>query len=141
MDPNSQNQLWSRWTTSITVPFHVTHVSDSFFQEMISTTARVYRQLFGSVTELKIERESLPYLNTSTFRIDCRTEGAPAPDLVFRKRQMAEIARFFGKNLHRYGQVDINIDVRIEAGDIGDGSPRSQLILAPSIPFEGESNE
>lgn len=133
MNPNSVHQLWSRWTTTIAVPFHATQTTDAFAEEMRSATARVYRQLFGSATELKITREFLAATGQSRFVVDCRTEGSPAPDPAFRRRQMAAIAEFFGRNLQRYGPVDVHIDVRVEAGDSGDGKPPAQLILGPPV--------
>jgi hypothetical protein len=133
MNPNSTHQLWSRWIATITAPFHQTHAQDAFSQEMRSACARFYRTLFGSATELKITREFIVATGQSRFEVDCRTEGAPAPNPEFRQRQIAEIAQFFGRNLHRYGQVDVRVDVRIEAGDVGDGKPPAQLILGPPV--------
>jgi hypothetical protein len=131
MNPNSANQLWSLWTTIIGVPFHQTHAGDEFQNEMRSATARVFRKLFGSATELRITRVFMPGL--TQFKVECRTEGFPAPDGVFRKRRMDAIAEFFGKNLQRYGRVDVRVDVRVEAGDAGDGKPPAQLILGPPV--------
>lgn len=133
MNPNSAHQLWSLWTATITVPFHVTHTSDGFAQEMRSASARVYRQLFGSASEMKIDRDFLIDQRQSRFTVQCRTEGAPAPDRTFRHRQSAQIAEFYGKNLRRYGEVQVHVDVAVEAGDIGDGKPPAQLILGPPV--------
>lgn len=134
MNPNSQNQIWSRWTTTITVLFSPMHVSPAFEQEMQRACARFYLKLFGSATELKIERKLLAN-GLSEFIVDCRTEGAPVPDVTYRRLQIKEIATFFGRHLHGYGDVNVRVDVRVEAGDVGDGRPRSQLILVPSIPL------
>lgn len=133
MDPNSSHQLWSRWTATIEVPFHVIHTTDAFAREMRAATSRVYRALFGSATELKIDRELIVASRMTRIVVDCRTEGAPAPDRAFRKRQMNELSRFFATNLRQYGEVNVHIDIRVEAGDVGDGKPRAQLILGPPI--------
>lgn len=135
MNLNSRNQLWSRWTATITVPFHATHALPLFQEEMRSAVARWYRAKFGSATEMRISNTLVS--DQSRFVVECRTEGAPAPDPIFRKKRMAEIARFFGENLRRYGKTDVRVDVHIEAGDVGDGTPPAQLILAPPIPIEG----
>lgn len=134
MDPNSKNQLWSRWTATIFVRYKTVHSTPTFQNEMRAACARFYRKLFGSATELKIDQTQVmrPGLKTK-FVVDCRTEGHPAPDPAFRRAQMDEIAAFFGKNLRRYGEVNVHIDVKIEAGDAGDGKPPAQLIMGPPI--------
>jgi len=142
MNPNSTHQLWSLWTARVAVPYHKTHDNPEFHNEMKRATATVYRRMFGSASEMKIDytREASvgrhnAVHSSSRFIVQCRTEGAPAPDRKFRKMQMDAIAAFFGKNLRRYGKVNVSVEVRVEAGDIGDGKPPAQLILAPSIVF------
>ena len=143
MNPNSTHQLWSLWTSQITMPHHRTHDDPAFQMEMKRAVASVYRRMFGSVTEIKIDytrraavgRHNTVYTQTQ-FVVQCRTEGSPAPDPKFRKMQMDALAKFYGDNLRRYGQVKVHVEVKIEAGDAGDGKPPSQLILAPSIVLE-----
>lgn len=131
MDPNSTHQLWSRWTTLVTVPFHRQHTRPEFLEDVKRTTATVYRHLFGSATEMRIAYEVLR--RHSRLTVDCRTEGAPAPDVAYRQSQMQVIAGFFAKSLRHYGQVTVHVDVKIEAGDVGDGKPPAQLILGPPL--------
>lgn len=132
MNPNSSNQLWSRWTAIVSVPFAKVLLSPTFETEMRRATATFYRRLFGSATEMKID--AFPSVDgRARFVVDCRTEGRPANDPLFRRQAKKEIANFFGKNLRRHGEVHVRIEVRIEAGDPGDGKPPSQLIVAPPI--------
>jgi len=133
MNPNSAHQTWSRWIACVTMRFDIVHARDSFSTIMTNETARAYRRMFGSATSLRIDKELLVFQGVTRLVVKCRTEGAPAYDQEFRRRRMAEIARFFGENLRRYGPVDVKVDVLVEAGETGDGTPRSQLILAPSI--------
>lgn len=132
MDPNSAHQLWSRWTAIVTVPFSAIQASQEFRGAMIDTSARFYRGLFGSVSELNVDARQLGPAS-SEFVVVCRTEGAPAPDAEFRRRRMADISAFFGRNLSRYGDVNVRVDVHVEAGDVGDGKPPAQLILGPPV--------
>jgi len=138
MDPNSDHQLWSRWTSIITVTFHPVHASEAFKNEMQFSCARFYRKLFGFTSEMKITEHFQTSVlglrrGTSQFVVECRTEGAAAPDPAYRRLRMDEIAKFFGKNLRRYGNVEVRVDVFVEAGDVGDGKPRAQLILGPDV--------
>jgi hypothetical protein len=128
---NSSHQLWSLWVATVTVPFHASHVTPLFRSEMRTATARWYRQVFGSASEMKLDYELLDA--HSRFTVACRTEGAPAPDPVFRKQRMDAIARFFGESLRMFGKAEVRIDVRVEAGDVGDGKPPAQVILGPSV--------
>jgi len=134
VNPNSAHQTWSLWTAIVDVPFHRQHVTKLFEAEMQRASATFYRRLFGSASEMKITRSLAA--GQSRFVVECRTEGSPAQEPVFRKRRMDELAAFFGKNLCMYGKVDVRVDVRIEAGDPGTGAPPTQLILAPSIPLD-----
>lgn len=131
MNPNSAHQLWSRWTATVSVPFHSAHAQPGFERQMRLATARWYRSRFGSATELRIDMSVVQ--GASVFLIECRTEGAPASDREFRHARMGEIAAFLGTALRRYGRADVRVDVKVEAGDAGDGKPRAQLILGPSV--------
>jgi hypothetical protein len=100
---------------------------------MKRATATYYRKLFGSASEMEIKMHVQGDLSPVEFVVVCRTEGRPANEPIFRKAAMTAIAEFFGKNLRRYGQVNIRMDVHIEAGDPGNGNPPSQLIMVPAI--------
>ena len=132
MNPNSTHQLWSRWTAYVEVPYSVTHLQQTFHDEMKRATAMYFRRLFGSAAEMKIDMDA-PRPGTTRFTIRCRAEGPPANDPAYRKIAMTALANFFGKNLRRYGKVSVRVDVFIEAGDPGNGHSPSQLIIAPPV--------
>jgi hypothetical protein len=131
MNPNSTHQLWSRWDTTVTVPFHAAHVQSFFRADMQHAVARWFRAKFGAATEMRLLYDCTPA--RSVFSIECRTEGAPVSDPAFRKGRMGEIGAFFGEALRKYGRADVRVDVHIEAGDAGDGKPPAQLILGPPV--------
>jgi len=131
MNPNSTHQLWSRWTVDVQVPFHPTHLHPLFFAEMKRATASYFRKLFGSASEMRLLIK--PDLKVFRLRVEVRTEGPPANESDYRKIAMNDIGNFFGKNLRKYGRVNVHVDIVIEAGDPGNGNPPSQLIIAPPI--------
>lgn len=131
MNPNSKNQLWSRWSIQIQMPFSPRHGSPIFEDEVKTACAKFLRQEFGSASELKFTAAAS--LRTTTLKLVLRTEGIAAHDPGLRKSKMDRIANFFGENLRQYGEVKVTVDVFIEAGDVQDGKPPAQVIVGDFV--------
>jgi hypothetical protein len=121
MDPNSTNQLWSEWTFDIW---------DSGkhppFKEVEYNARKWLRAGFGSVAQARVEEK------VNRWTIVARVEGVPAHDPSYQ----TSVRRQFQKNFVEpgWGVLGVSsVSVRVLAGDIQDGSPRSQLVVLPTI--------
>lgn len=126
MNPNSRNQIWSRWTFTITPPPGRPRPR---FQDVKANAAQFARKAFGSATEMKIKT----YRN-GQWVIDVRTEGAPVHDQAFVDYMAANWRKFLRAGFGEISRVEV--DSKLEAGSRQDGTPSDQLILAPSIVIE-----
>jgi hypothetical protein len=123
MNPNSQHQLWSRWTARVTPdpdralpPYDV--VKDN--------CARFYRKAFGAATELNLTGSNVP---GACWTIDCRTEGHPAHDPDYVRFMVGNLRHFLESGFGPHAAVAF--EVKFEAGDRQDGRPADQLIIGP----------
>jgi hypothetical protein len=125
MDPNSQNQLWSRWTfTVLELGRHVPQ------PDVELNVARWLRQGFGSVGTVRVQATARGY------RIEVLVEGRPAHDQAFVALVREQFRRHFvEKGWGPVGAVGF-VSARVVAGDKQDGRPRDQLVILPSIPLE-----
>jgi len=119
MNPNSGNQIWSKWEFTVTperkhLPFRL--VRDN--------CARFARKAFGSSSEMRLT-------HSTSWHIEIRTEGSPVHDPHFEAYMSANWRQFlsngFGEKSH------ITIITKLEAGSRQDGSPSEQLIIVPPI--------
>jgi hypothetical protein len=121
MDPNSRNQVWSRWTFNVTPatarPRPLANVREN--------CARFARKAFGSATEMRVSGEG------GRWCVDVRTEGHPVHDPAYVAWMRAQWERFFVSGFGVGTSVEIN--ARLEAGDRQDGRPATQLIILPTI--------
>lgn len=122
MNPNSVNQLWSRWTFVVTPKVWKTYS----FESVRVTCARFARLVFRSATEMKVEEKLRHYV------IDVRTEGHPVHDPQFVERVRVMWQKMFEGN---FGNgVRVELTTKLEAGSRQDGTPSDQLVILPSIP-------
>jgi hypothetical protein len=127
MNPNSQNQMWSKWTFTVTqskptqVPFEVAKAN----------LAKFGRRKFGSASQMHITQEGLHWT------VEVRTEGHPVhdPEFVSHMEQDWRAFLWLGFGL----QSDITCSVKLEAGSRQDGTPADQLIILPPISFDLEA--
>lgn len=120
MNPNSQHQLWSEWTFSVWDSGK--HPS---FAEVKENAQRWLRKGFGSVGEMSVEEK------IGSWIIKARVEGVPAQDPAYQKQVGKMFRRFVEQG---WGPLAVeSVDVKILAGDIGDGAPASQLVVMPAI--------
>lgn len=122
MDPNSKNQLWSRWAwtvrpgRSVVLPFEPVKL----------VLANHVRSLFGSAGQMRITEKLDHYI------IDLRIEGRPAHDPDFVAHIKRKMVVFFIKQFGPTTTVTMT-PPKIEAGSRQDGSPPDQLIILPSL--------
>jgi hypothetical protein len=127
MDPNSQHQLWSRWTFVI-VPGGTKRPE---FAQVKHAAAVFGRIKFGSATEMRIlaKAETGPQNVVRTvYYVDVRSERHPVHDPQFVQWMTDEWARWAVRGFGNGTTCTCTL-AKLEAGDKQDGSPRDQLIL------------
>ena len=131
--PNSQHQLWSRWTVTIVLPHRASHDDPRFHTNIELEHAHVCRRLFGSTGQARVTcvigivRGEL----TETWTLEARVEGAPVHDPEYRDRHYRILRdhyqRGFGPLAH------VRVTALLEAGDRQDGTPAAQLLILPLV--------
>lgn len=121
MDMNSANQLWTKWTFTITPGGN----KRPGFLDVKTSSARFAGRYFGSVAAMKIEE--FP----GQWRIQVRAEGHPAQDGHYVRFIRQAFRNFFTIAFGTGTRVDLQTE--IQAGDPGDGSPRRRLIFIEGI--------
>ncbi len=125
MNPNSANQVWSRWTFTVTPSPRVVVLP---FAQVRENCARFGRKAFGSASEMHVRQYAESWI------IDVRTEGAPVQDLEYVSYMIANWKRFLRNGFG--GSARITVLTRLEAGSPQDGTPATQLIMVPPIPLD-----
>lgn len=132
IDPNSDHQMWSRWT--VWVPQLETSRRPEV-REVLENARRFFRLLFGTAGRVRVREEySLRDLTRGAMVIECEIEGPPAHDPAYRQnitRRLRDhfVARGFGQT----EAEGCRIETCILAGDLQDGRPRPQMIVMPHI--------
>lgn len=127
MDPNSANQTWSRWTWEI-VPSRSLLMWT--FPEVRTNCARFAKRAFGLATQMRVTQVD------NWWRVDTRTEGHPAHDPSFRAWMLGNWDKFLRAGFGSDSKIDV--EVKVEAGSLQDGTPSQQLIIMPTIEIEPE---
>lgn len=120
IDPNSQHQLWSRWT------FEIFSTKRQSLTEVLDNARRWLRQGFGSVGHVRVSKRIWSWV------IIAEVEGMPAHDPDF----VASVRRQFQHNFVELGWGRLGwgrVKVEILAGDKQDGNPPSQLVVIPTV--------
>lgn len=119
LDPNSDHQVWSRWTFKV-------RGRRAPFAEVELNALRWLRLMFGSVGQGRVEESA-----NGLIEIVAEVEGVPAHDPGYvahvRRKFRAFVVAGWG-----VAAVD-SVSVKVLAGDVQDGRPRSQLVVMPSI--------
>ena len=122
MDPNSQHQLWSKWTVTVTPP---TAPKLRTMAEVETNAARFFRKAFGTATQCRI-------LATPDFwTFEVRTEGHPVHDPAYADYMAQAFARFFTEGFGVGTQVATAS--KLEAGSRQDGTPADQMLILPTF--------
>jgi hypothetical protein len=133
MNPNSQHQMWSKWTWKITPPktnmpsFGRAHrISRGRIEQVKTNIARFANKCFGTNGQMNV----LQYTDGSVL-VRVRVEGHPVhdPAYVIHVREAWDV---FLRN--GFGQRStIEFSAKLEAGDVQDGKPADQMIILPPL--------
>lgn len=122
LNPNSQHQLWSRWTFRV-------HGKAVPISEAKLNAARWLRQRFGSVGRAKVQERV--EAGRPVFVIVAEVEGVPAHDPHYIRSTKASFAKFVEAG---WGPLALgSTSIEILAGDTQAGRPPAQLVVMPSI--------
>lgn len=127
MNPNSQNQRWSKWTITIFPGW----ARRPTFEEVKLNAARFGRELYRSASEMRVQEVWTPDTG-KTYRIEVLTEGIDVhdPELVARveRQWLNDFAiKGFGPG------TTLTCEAKLMAGSRQDGTPTDQLIIAPPV--------
>jgi hypothetical protein len=127
MDPNSANQLWSRWTFRV-------HGKRIPLPEVKRNVARWLRRGFGKQDFGRAKVDEVAHDGFVSYRIVAEVEGVEARDPGYVDSVRRDFNMFIQKGwgITAYGTME----VKLLAGDPGDGRPSDQLMVLPSIPLE-----
>lgn len=122
MNPNSANQLWSKWIVVVrpNVRFQPS------YETVLTNVLRFVRKGFGSGGQLKLEQ--FPKAWVVTFLVDAQ-----------RHPNDPETFKYFGRAFTLFfnnafgSQAEVVVKARLMAGPRLDGRPPDQLIMLPSI--------
>jgi hypothetical protein len=133
MNPNSQHQIWSRWTVTAVLQHRASHDDPRFHQRIELEHAHVLRGLFGSAGEARVMRVIgvVRGVLTERWTLEGRVEGPPVHDPVFRARVYTTLRAHYQRGFGS-GAV-VTATAALEAGDAQDGAPPAQLLILPSL--------
>lgn len=121
MDPNSQNQRWSKWTITVTGGKH-----PSFAQVKVNA-ARFGRKVFGSPSQMRIHE----FPAGPRWEIEVLTEGHPAHEPLYVESVRQLWIRW---GIEGFGLgAQVTVEARLVAGSRQDGSPPDQMLILPSL--------
>lgn len=131
MNPNSANQVWSLWEYRV-YPDALHRPDYTLVKE---NAARFGRIVFGSASQMRLlyatdERGRL------YWEVAILTEGHPVQDQRYVWWVHQQWVKFFQNGFGTACEVFSH--ARLEAGDRQDGAPPDQLIILPTVTFEGE---
>ena len=120
-DPNSANQLWSKWTFKVyEVGKHVQRADVEY------NAAKWLVKGFGSAGRVIVKQMVFGW------DIECLIEGPPAHDPAF----VAKVRQQFWRDFVEKGWNGLSwgsVNVRVMAGDLQEGKPRPQMIEMPFL--------
>jgi hypothetical protein len=129
MDPNSANQLWSRWTFTVREAGRRVPRADVEYN-----AAKWLRAGFGSAGQVRVRR------TVDGWAIDAMVEGVPAHEPGY----VAHVTRQFRERFVAQGWGVLasgDVAARVLAGDVQDGKPRAQLVMLPALRVRGTEAE
>ena len=123
MNPNSQNQRWSRWTFTVKPVLW----RPLIFESVRETCARFGRVTFGTASQMNVARDPV----RCVWVVQVRTEGHPVHDPAFVQSMSTQWRLMFEHNFPQ--GCTVTVDAQLEAGSRQDGTPPDQLVMLPSI--------
>jgi hypothetical protein len=134
MDPNSQNQLWSKWVIEVIAG----SIRRPTFLQVKESAATFARLEVGSAAAMFVEEFRVD--GKPKYVIQLRVEGKPVHDPSYRAHMLSIWTTWAERGFGPDTRCRI-VEAKLEAGSRQDGSPRDQLILfdpttAPRLPAE-----
>lgn len=121
MNPNSANQLWSRWDFGIEEAGR--HVSR---KDVEYNAAKWIKAGFGTAGQVRVMQ------TIRGWNIEALIEGRPAHDPSY----VESVRRQFQQRFVEHGWGPFarsTVKVKVLAGDVQDGKPSSQLVMVPFL--------
>lgn len=131
MNPNSQHQLWSKWTYRVRPdPRHHPTMAD-----VQLNCARFGKKAFGEAAQMRIRFQQIAIgvgmRLHDVWEISVLAEGLPAHEAPFAEWMHAKWLRFF-RNGFGVG-CRVTSEAHVMAGDVQDGRPPDQMLIVPTI--------
>jgi len=127
MNPNSQNQLWSKWVWFV-VPGTI---KQRPFSNVRDNLARFGQKAFGSSSQMRIRQTGRGYI------VEVLTEGHPVHDPQYVAWMRSNWERFF---VSGFGMgTTVKMTAKLMAGSRQDGTPPDQLLIIPKLIVPGQS--
>jgi len=124
MDPNSQNQIWSKWVWFVE-PRGLMRVDHADFARVQHNVLRFARRAFGSVGQMRISQTGRGYI------VEVIAEGHPVGDKIFQDAMKSSWERFFKAG---FGQdTTVKMTAKLMAGKRPDGKPPDQMLILPTL--------
>jgi hypothetical protein len=124
MNPNSQNQRWSKWVWFV-VPGTI---KARPFLVVRDNCARFGRKAFGSASQMRVRRNLRGYI------IEVMTEGHPVHDPTYVDFMRKNWDRFFTEG---FGNgTTTKMSAKLLAGSRQDGKPSDQLLILPQLSIQ-----
>jgi hypothetical protein len=136
MNPNSANQLWSKWVWFVRPAKGVSaagNVIPRTWNECLSNIARFGRKAFGSASQMNVRQTGRGYI------IEVLTEGHPVHDPQFVEHMRQSWDQFFKSGFGL--STTTKMTAKLMAGSRQDGSPSDQLVVLPSLTIHDECTE
>lgn len=127
IDPNSQHQMWSRWSFLV----QPNGVIEPLVKEVSYNAGKYFIKLFGSsVGRCRCEVARGIRLPTR-YRVIIEIEGPPAHDSEFQARVKADFTQRFMRPGFGVDAQLVDYEVAILAGDRQEGKPPDQMLVMP----------
>lgn len=123
MNPNSQNQRWSKWVWFVVPGRKIFRP----FSNIKENCARFGRKAFGAASQMRIRQNKRGYI------VEVLTEGHPVHDPQFVDYVRCGWQVFFE---HGFGLgTTAKMTAKLMAGSPQNGKPADQMIILPFVPL------
>lgn len=135
MDPNTQHQIWFKWTATITRPMIQAHLQ-RWHQGLVQTEwATFLKKMAGSVGAARVTHRisdvGSPGKPKSIWTLEGLIEGTPLHDPGKEAEGVKLITEWARRGFG--ASADIAVECVYRAGDLQDGKAPEQLLIVPHI--------
>lgn len=128
MNPNSENQIWSKWDFFIIPSPTWVKTFGAYtdtFKFVKDSCARFGRELFGSPSMMNVQQKV--HCGAMAFTVEIITEGHPVGDHHFRDCIEKRWRMFFKKAFGE--ETTLHMAAKLMAGKRDDGQPPDQMVI------------